>query len=165
MSTSTQGSAPVIREQAPEGMRVAIVSAQWNSHITHSLRDSAVRELEAAGLERERDIDLFDVPGTVELTFAASQLVRTGAYDAVIVFGCVIRGGTPHFDYVCQSVTQGITSLNAEYETPVIFGVLTVDTEQDAIVRCDGSLADKGAEAGQAAVAMTKFCESVGKVL
>ncbi len=82
-------------------------------------------------------------------------------YDAVIVFGCVIRGGTPHFDYVCQSVTQGITSLNADCDIPVIFGVLTVDNEQDAIDRAGGSLGNKGTEAAETAIKMIDFTRRI----
>jgi 6,7-dimethyl-8-ribityllumazine synthase len=95
------------------------------------------------------------------LTFAASQLIEASLYDAVVVFGCVIRGGTPHFDYVCQSVTQGITSLNADCDIPVIFGVLTVDNEQDAIDRAGGALGNKGTEAAEAAIKMVNFARTV----
>lgn len=136
--------------------RIAIVAAEWNSHITGALADSATKRLLEAGVAAN-DIDRFEVPGAVELTFAASQLIETGLYDAIIVFGCVIRGGTPHFDYVCQSVTQGITALNADCDIPVIFGVLTVDCEQDAIDRCGGPAGDKGAEAADAALKMHAF--------
>ena len=101
--------APTTPLPATDGMRFAIVTAQWNSKITHSLRDGAISVLLNAGVNR-RDIDTYDVPGAIELTFAASQLIETSQYDAVIVFGCVVRGGTPHFDYVCESVTQGNTT-------------------------------------------------------
>lgn len=116
--------------------RVAIVTAEWNTHITSRLRDEAVATLLSHGLTDDR-IGLFDVPGAVELTYAAARLAGCG-YDAVIVFGCVLRGDTPHFDYVCQSVTQGVTDINLQGKTPVIFGVLTVDTEQQAIDRIGG---------------------------
>ena len=137
-------------------MRFAIVTATWNSHITHALRDGAVDTLMKAGVSPE-DIDTFDVPGAVELTFAASQLIETSQFDAIIVIGCVIRGGTPHFDYVCQSVTQGVTMLNADCDIPVIFGVLTVDCEQDALDRAGGKLGNKGCEAAEAAIHMADF--------
>lgn len=137
-------------------MRVAIVRAEWNSHITHRLSDSAVNVLKNNGIA-EKDIALFDVPGTVELTFAASQLIETELFDVIIVFGCVVRGGTPHFDYVCQSVTQGITALNSDCDIPVIFGVLTVDNEQDALDRAGGVHGDKGAEAAETAIRMHHF--------
>lgn len=146
--------------KAPENCRIAIVDTAWNAHITGQLRQGAVEALEAAGVKAD-DIDTYQVPGAVELTFAASQLIETSSYDAIIVFGCVIRGETPHFDYVCQSVTQGITALNADCDTPVIFGVLTVDTEQDALDRAGGKLGNKGSEAAEAAIKMHAFAEEV----
>ena len=137
-------------------IRVAIIAAEWNGHITGPLTDSCVRTLAAHGVDDDM-IDVFHVPGAVELTYAASSVIETGAFDVVIVFGCVIRGGTPHFDYVCQSVTQGITNLNADCDIPVIFGVLTVDKEQDALDRIGGPMGDKGAEAAEAAIKMHDF--------
>lgn len=139
-----------------DNVRVAIVSAEWNAHITGALTESAVAQLKQSGVEAD-DIQVFHVPGAVELTFGASQLIESELFDVIIVFGCVIRGGTPHFDYVCQSVTQGITALNADCDTPVIFGVLTVDCEQDALDRCGGPAGDKGAEAADAALKMVAF--------
>lgn len=146
---------------APEGMRVAIATAQWNSNITHALEQGAIDTLVAAGLNADADIDCYQVPGAIELTFAASQLIEASQYDAVIVFGCVIRGDTPHFDYVCQSVTQGITALNADCDIPVIFGVLTVENLQQALDRAGGVLGNKGAEAAEAAMAMVQFARSI----
>jgi len=157
MSTAITGAAPALQKPRDVDMRIAIVTAQWNSHITHALRDGALAELKAAGVDLKENVSTFEVPGAIELTFAASQLIETSAFDAVIVFGCVIRGGTPHFDYVCQSVTQGVTALNADCDVPVIFGVLTVDCEQDALDRAGGRLGNKGNEAAQAAMAMVEF--------
>jgi len=137
--------------------RIAVAVADWNGHITNRLADSAVKVLADNGVE----VDTFHVPGAVELTYAASQLIEASLYDAVIVFGCVIRGGTPHFDYVCQSVTQGVTALNADCDVPVIFGVLTVDNEQDALDRAGGPCGDKGAEAAAAAMRMIAFTDRV----
>lgn len=156
MSTSV----PVTPLPSAPDIKVAIVKALWNGHITGALTQSALSTFKAQGIPHE-NIDVFEVPGAVELTFAASQLIETSMYDAVIVFGCVVRGGTPHFDYVCQSVTQGITALNADCDTPVIFGVLTVDTEQDALDRCGGLMGDKGAEAAEAAIRMYDFVQRV----
>ena len=141
-------------------MRVAIVAAEWNGHITSRLADGAMEVFKAQGFADDQ-VDLYHVPGAVELTFAASQLIEASLYDAVIVFGCVIRGGTPHFDYVCQSVTQGVTALNADCDIPVIFGVLTVDNEQDALDRAGGKLGNKGSEAAEAAIKMHAFAEKV----
>lgn len=143
-------------------MRVAIVRTLWNSHITEALLSGALNVFKSA-LEQDM-VDVFEVPGAVELTFAASKLIDTDLYDAVVVLGCVIRGGTPHFDYVCNSVTQGITHLNSEYDIPVIFGVLTVDKEQDALDRAGGVLGNKGAEAAEAALLMYDFIEKVENI-
>ena len=146
-----------------EGVRIAIVTTEWNDNITRRLTESAVATLKKHGVGDE-DCPVFTVPGAVELTFAASQLIEAELFDAIIVFGCVIRGGTPHFDYVCQSVTQGITHLNSECDIPTIFGVLTVDTEQDALDRAGGSLGNKGAEAAQTALLMYDFDQKVGSM-
>lgn len=152
MSTSKQhqpqSGAPNI-----DDARVAIVAAEWNAHINDAMAEAATKVLLSHGAE----CDVFHVPGAVELTFAASQLIEASVFDAIIVFGTVIRGGTPHFDYVCQSVTQGITSLNAESDTPVIFGVLTVYKEKDATDRVDGTVGDKGSECAEAALKMIAF--------
>ena len=144
-------------------MRVAVVRTLWNSHITEALMTGALDEFKRAGLGKE-DVDTFEVPGAIELTFAASKLIETGLYNAIVVLGCVIRGGTPHFDYVCQSVTQGITHLNAECDIPVIFGVLTVDDEQQALARIGGAAGHKGIEAAQAALLMYDFSEKVENI-
>ncbi len=156
MSTALSAGAPSGALPKVDNMRVAIVAAEWNGHITGALTESALQLFRAEGFADE-DVEVFHVPGAVELTFAASQLIETGNFDAIIVFGCVIRGGTPHFDYVCQSVTQGITSLNADCDTPVIFGVLTVDCEQDALDRAGGKLGNKGTEAAETAIKMFDF--------
>ena len=156
MSTSLSNGAPSGALPKVENMRVAIVAAEWNGHITGALTDGAVELFKSQGFADE-DVEIFHVPGAVELTFAASQLIETGNFDAIIVFGCVIRGGTPHFDYVCQSVTQGITSLNADCDIPVIIGVLTVDCEQDALDRAGGKLGNKGTEAAETAIKMFDF--------
>ena len=149
---STQDKAPIMTQfPIARDMRVGIVRTLWNSHITEALLSGALDTLKSAGIEDDM-IDTFEVPGAVELTFAAAKLVDTGNYDAIIVLGCVIRGGTPHFDYVCQSVTQGNAYLNSDCDIPIIFGVLTVDEEQDALDRAGGKLGNKGSEAAQAAL-------------
>jgi len=143
-----------------EDARVAIVAAEWNSHITGPLAEGAVETLKKNGFKRD-EVDVFTVPGAVELTFAASKLIENGDYDAIIVIGCVIKGDTPHFDYVCSSVTQGITHLNAECDIPVIFGVLTVLDEQQALDRAGGCLGNKGSEAAETAIKMINFNRTV----
>lgn len=144
-------------------IRVAIVRTLWNGHITERLLAGALEAFKNAGIEADM-IETFEVPGAVELTFAAAKLVDTGLFDAIIVLGCVIRGDTPHFDYVCQSVTQGITHLNAECDIPTIFGVLTVDCEQDALDRCGGPAGHKGIEAAQAALQMYDFVQKTNEL-
>lgn len=136
-----------------EPVRVAVIRTEWNSHITALLADGAVMTLEKAGAE----VETFVVPGAVELTFAAQKVIDSEQFDAVIVHGCVIKGDTPHFDYVCQSVTQGITALNVDSPVPVIFGVLTVLTEQQALDRCGGPAGHKGVEAASTALSMVAF--------
>lgn len=157
MSTKLKQSAVKLELPEVDNMRVAIVTAEWNGHITEALTADALRVFGEAGLDLDEDVKVFHVPGAVELTFGASQLIETGLFDAVIVFGCVIRGDTPHFDYVCQSVTQGVTSLNADCDIPVIFGVLTVNDEQQALDRAGGRLGNKGGECAEAAIKMVHF--------
>lgn len=146
-----------------EDVRIAIAVAEWNGHITSALRDGAVELLRNNGLKDE-DIAVVSVPGAVELTFAASKLIETGHFDAIIIIGCVIKGDTPHFDYVCQSVTQGMTSLNADCDIPVIFGVLTVNEEQQALDRAGGALGNKGTEAAETALKMVALNRAVDEL-
>ncbi len=136
-----------------ENARIAIAVAEWNGHITSVLADGAVKCLRENGFA-DKDVAIVKVPGAVELTFAASKLIETGNFDAIIIIGCVIKGDTPHFDYVCQSVTQGMTSLNADCDIPVIFGVLTVNDEQQALDRAGGKAGHKGVEAAETAIKM-----------
>lgn len=156
---STAKTQPGLNQPLPkvEELSVAIVSTLWNSDVTSRLLDGALQLFKREGYDVDSQVQCFQVPGAVELTFAASQLIESGDFDAVIVLGCVIRGGTPHFDYVCQSVTQGVTALNVDCDTPVIFGVLTVDTLQDALDRAGGKLGNKGTEAAEAAIRMADF--------
>lgn len=157
MSTSNPQSSPAVAVPKVTGARVAIVGTYWNAHIIESLRTGAVETLVANGFDSDADIVNYSVPGAVELTYAAKRLIDSHRFDAVIMLGCVIRGGTPHFDYVCQSVTQGMTSLNLLGDVPVIFGILTVDTEQDALDRAGGALGNKGSEAAEAAIHAIHF--------
>ena len=160
---SDYSNAPQLSPAKERDIRVAIVRTLWNGHITQALLDGALDTFRKAGVDRKM-IDVFEVPGAVELTFASSKLIDTGFYNAVIVLGCVIRGGTPHFEYVCQSVTQGVTYLNSECDIPVIFGVLTVDCEQDALDRAGGRSGNKGAEAAEAALMMYDFNDRVNNL-
>lgn len=133
-----------------------VVTADWNPAITYSLRDGALETLKKAGID-ESKIKCVSVPGTVELVNAAGMCAHSGDAAAVIVIGCVIRGDTPHFDYVCQIAAQGTAAINAEGKTPVIFGVLTVENLTQAQERAGGVLGNKGAEAAAAAVVMANL--------
>lgn len=136
-----------------EGLKVGIVAARWNSQVTEPLLNGAINRIIEAGYCRD-DITVQRVPGTVELTFAAAQMAKSNKFDAVIMIGCVIRGGTPHFDYVCDNATQGCAMLNATQNVPIIFCVLTTDDEQQALDRAGGALCNKGTEAADAAIEM-----------
>jgi 6,7-dimethyl-8-ribityllumazine synthase len=135
----------------------AIIVADWNSHITHALAQGALDTLLKHGVDKKH-IQIMHVPGTVELTFAASKMVNNACRpDAIIVIGCVIQGETPHFDYVCQSVTQGVTMLNVQGQVPVIFSVLTTLNEQQALDRAGGRLGNKGVEGAVTAMKMANL--------
>lgn len=133
-----------------------VITADWNSDITYALRDGAIDVLRKAGVS-ETNIKTLAVPGTVELVNAAALAAHSGDAAAVIVIGCVIRGDTPHFDYVCQIAAQGVANINSHGKTPVIFGVLTVDNLTQAQERAGGILGNKGSEAASAAITMANM--------
>ena len=137
---------------------IGIVVSEWNTPITGSLLKGATETLIAAGV-KEKDIIVEYVPGTVELTFGAKVLVEETLAHAVIVLGCVIQGDTRHFDYVCDSITQGVTSLNLTYPTPVIFGVLTTENLEQAEARAGGTHGNKGEDCAIAALKMIALQE------
>lgn len=132
------------------GLRVAVVAAQWHTTVMDGLVAGALRALTEAGI---MDAPLVRVPGSFELPVAVSRIAPT--YDAVVALGVVIRGDTPHFDYVCHAATMGLTEVSVRTGTPVGFGVLTCDTEEQALARAGlaGSREDKGHEAATAAIA------------
>lgn len=137
-------------------MRIGIVVADWNSEITHSLLEGTRNTLMKHGVKEENIIEKH-VPGTFELTFGARMIAENHNPHAVICIGCVIQGETPHFTYICQGVTQGITRLNVDYEIPFIFGVLTTDTLQQAADRAGGKHGNKGDEAAVTAIRMVSL--------
>jgi 6,7-dimethyl-8-ribityllumazine synthase len=132
------------------GLRVAIVAASWHTTVMDGLIDGARRGLADAGVG---PVELVRVPGAFELPVACSRLASS--YDALVALGVVIRGGTPHFDYICQAVSTGLTDVSVRTGVPVGFGVLTCDDDQQALDRAGlgGSTEDKGYEAATAAVA------------
>lgn len=137
-------------------MCIGIVVSEWNSEITGALLDGAVSTLEKHGALPE-NIHVKTVPGSYELVYGAHQMVLNGGYDAVIILGCVIRGETPHFDYICQGVTNGIATLNSKSEIAIIFGLLTTNDLQQAKDRSGGKLGNKGDECAVVAIKMAKF--------
>ena len=137
-------------------MRFGIVVSEWNSNITGALLEGAVTTLKKHGA-KEENILVQTVPGSFELTFGASQMIKSGKVDAVIAIGCVVRGDTPHFDYVCQGTTQGIAHLNATCGIPVIFGLITTNTMEQAEDRAGGKLGNKGDEGAITAIKMVHF--------
>ena len=146
--------APKIQIDA-SGLAVTVIVTTWHTQITDALLAGAERALKAAG----NDVyTVVRVPGAFELPLAAQWAAQEGA-DAIIALGVVIRGGTPHFEYVCDSATQGLTRVQLDFDVPVGFGLLTVDTEQQALDRAGlaDSTEDKGAEAVEAAIAMARL--------
>jgi 6,7-dimethyl-8-ribityllumazine synthase len=134
-------------------MRFGIVVSDWNHDVTHSLLEGATRTLRKHGAT-DKNIVIKHVPGSFELTLGAQFLAEYDDLDAVICLGCVIQGETPHFTYICQSVTYGITKLNLEYNIPFIFGVLTTLNHEQAVDRAGGKHGNKGDEAAVTAIKM-----------
>ena len=137
-------------------MCFGIVVSEWNPEITGALLEGAVNTLERHGAIPE-NIHVKTVPGSFELIYGAHQMVLNGGYDALIVLGSVIKGDTPHFDYICQGVTTGIARLNTTSEIPIIYGLLTTDNLQQALDRAGGNLGNKGDECAVDAIKMAKF--------
>ena len=137
-------------------MCFGIVVSEWNPEITRALLDGAVGTLEKHGALPE-NIHIKTVPGSFELVYGAHQMTLNDGYDAIIILGSVIRGETPHFDYICQGVTQGIAQLNATSQIPVIYGLLTTNDLRQAQDRSGGRLGNKGNECAVVAIKMAKF--------
>lgn len=148
-----------VRAGDPAGLRVAVVAASWHAEIMTGLIEGSLRAVRESGLG---DALLVRVPGTVELSVACARLAP--AYDVLVALGVVIRGGTPHFEYVCQSVTQGLTEVSVRTGVPVGFGVLTCDDEDQARDRAGlvGSHEDKGYEAAIAAIDTAATLRALG---
>jgi 6,7-dimethyl-8-ribityllumazine synthase len=143
-------------------LRVGIVAAQWHSEVMEALVESARKALAEIGIHEPT---LVRVPGCFELPVAA-QALASRRYDAIIALGVVIRGGTPHFEYVCRAATDGLARVSAESGIPVGFGVLTCDSEQQAVDRSGlpGSAQDKGREAALSAVATALTLKTLGEL-
>jgi 6,7-dimethyl-8-ribityllumazine synthase len=141
------------------GRKFVIVVAEWNNKVTFALRDGAKKTLLKYGVQ-EKDILVLYVPGAFELTAACAWACRRRV-DAVIAIGCVIKGDTPHFDYICQGVTQGITQLNLDSLIPVIFGVLTTNNLKQSLERAGGKHGNKGDEAAVTALKMIAVSKQI----
>jgi 6,7-dimethyl-8-ribityllumazine synthase len=153
-------------ELSAAGFRFGIVVSRFNSFITERLLAAAVDALERAGAA-SKDVDVVNVPGAFELPLAAKKLAATGTYDALIAIGCVLRGETTHYDYVCSETARGLQLAQMDSGLPIIFCVLTCDTLEQAIDRAGLKGGNKGFEAGLAAIEMAqlsrKLCASHSK--
>ena len=151
--------APTSQPYDASGLRVAVVAATWHTQVMDGLVAGAERALAAYGISEP---EVIRVPGTFELPVVAAALAQAG-YDAVVALGVVIRGGTPHFDYVCSAATDGLTQVSVTHAVPVGFGVLTCDTEEQALDRAglEGSHEDKGWEATAAALDTARVLASL----
>lgn len=152
--------APTSQPFDASDLRVAVVAATWHTQVMDGLVAGAERALAAYGITEP---EVIRVPGAFELPVVAAALARAG-YDAVVALGVVIRGGTPHFDYVCSAATDGLTHVSVEHAMPVGFGVLTCDTEEQALARAglEGSSEDKGWEATSAALDTARVVRAIG---
>ncbi|ADU96877.1 6,7-dimethyl-8-ribityllumazine synthase [Thermovibrio ammonificans] len=143
-----------------DGLRFAVVVSRFNSFITERLLEGALDCLLRHGCD-EKDITVFKVPGSFEIPLVAKRLAKREEFDAVIALGAVIRGETPHFDYVAAEVSKGVALAALETEKPVIFGVLTTDTVEQAIDRAGAKAGNKGWEAALTAIEMVNLLKEV----
>ena len=144
-----------------EGFRFAIVASRWNDFLTSKLIDGAVDGLESLGAV-ENDVEIFMVPGSFELPSVARKIADGGKFDAIIALGVVIRGETAHFDYVAGEAASGIGQVSMQTGVPVMFGVVTANTVEQAINRCGVKAGNKGYEAAMAAVEVVNLYSALG---
>lgn len=142
------------------GLKVGIVVARFNEFITGKLLSGAEDALRRHGVESS-NVDVAWVPGAFEIPIVAKKMAASGKYDAVITLGTVIRGATPHFDFVCNEVAKGVSAINMQEGIPVIFGVLTTDTIEQAIERAGTKAGNKGWDAGSAAIEMANLLKLI----
>ena len=142
------------------GGRFAIVAARFNDFITARLVDGALHTLERHGVDTT-ELPVVWVPGAFELPLVCQRLARSGRYDAILALGCVIRGGTPHFDYVAAEAAKGVAGASSATGVPVIFGVLTTDSIEQAIERAGTKMGNKGGEAALAALEMVNLLRAL----
>lgn len=142
-------------------VRIGIVIARFNSFITEHLLDGAQDGLLRHGVKDE-DIDVAYVPGAFEVPLTAKKMAETGKYDAIICLGAVIRGQTPHFDYVCAEASKGIAQTSLQTGLPIMFGILTTDTIQQAVERAGSKAGNKGFECAEGAIEMINLMKNIG---
>jgi 6,7-dimethyl-8-ribityllumazine synthase len=146
--------------RVPKGGRFALVASRWNDFIVERLVGGAQDCLRRHGLADDA-MDLIKVPGSFELPLAAQAAAKSGKYDAVIALGCVIRGGTPHFDLIAAEVTKGVAQVSLQTGVPIAFGVLTTDTAEQAIDRAGVKMGNKGWEAAMSALEMVDLLKQL----
>lgn len=145
--------------EAAQPFRFALIVSRFNEDITSNLASAAERTLREHGARVP--VDRFDVPGAYEIPFVAKRAAETGRYDAIVCLGCVIRGETPHFDYICQWVSHGIGQVGLDTGVPAVFGVLTTDTLEQAVVRSSDNAENKGAEAARCAIELAILSRTI----
>lgn len=143
-----------------ENIKIGIVAARFNEFITSKLLSGAIDSLKRENV-KEDDIDIAWVPGAFEIPLIASKMAKSRKYDAVICLGAVIRGSTSHYDYVCSEVSKGIAQISLDSEVPVMFGVLTTDTIEQAIERAGTKAGNKGSECAQGAIEMVNLIRAL----
>ena len=145
-----------------KGLKFGIVLSRFNNFINERLLEGALDALKRSGAEEE-DCTVARVPGAFEIPLAAKKMAKSGRYDAIICLGCVIRGATPHFEYIATEVTKGIAHLSLENEVPISFGVLITDTIEQAIERAGTKVGNKGFDAAMSAIEMVNLMKEIGK--
>lgn len=161
MTTKNLSHYDISKVPSAENMKFVVIFAEWNYEITSALAEGAVKTLKTHGA-KEENILISHVPGSFELPLAGEYFAEMENVDAVILLGCVIRGETPHFDYICMGVTRGTVDLNLKYNKPFIFGVLTTNTLAQAKDRAGGIHGNKGDEAAVTAIKMVHLKQSFG---
>ncbi len=141
--------------------KYALLVSRWNSFVVESLKEGALDSLRRHGID-EQDITIYYAPGAFEFPLAAQKIAATGKFDAIIALGAVIRGGTPHFDYVAGECTKGLAQVSMNSGIPVTFGVLTVDSIEQAIERSGTKAGNKGEEAASTALEMVSLMGKIG---
>ncbi len=146
------------------GKKFALVVSRFNSFVVEHLVDGAIDALERHGEVNEQDITIVRVPGAYELPLAAQKLAASGKYDGIVALGAVIRGGTPHFDFVAGECNKGLAQVSLQHSIPLAFGVITTDTIEQAIERSGTKAGNKGAEAALTALEMVNVVDQIAGV-